>query len=149
MMVSMLPWGNLSVKQSPRNGLACAKYIFFLKQKKFFFLVDGVMLSSKEVVAVDTPVYFAHPCKHWIITNFKNICQEFSGSPVVRTLRFHCQRPGFDPWSGNWDSTSHSVHFPANQKKKICWDFHDGPLVKNPPSNAGDRGSIPGQDLGN
>ena len=26
---------------------------------------------------------------------------EFPGSPVVRTPRFHCWGPGFDPWSGN------------------------------------------------
>ena len=25
------------------------------------------------------------------------------------------------------------------------WDFPGGPVVKNPPSNAGDMGSIPGQ----
>ena len=27
----------------------------------------------------------------------------------------------------------------------IQWDFPCGPVVKNPPSNAGDAGSIPGQ----
>ena len=27
--------------------------------------------------------------------------QEFPGGPVVRTPRFHCRGPGFDPWSGN------------------------------------------------
>ena len=27
--------------------------------------------------------------------------REFPGSPVVRTLRFHCKGHGFDPWSGN------------------------------------------------
>ena len=27
--------------------------------------------------------------------------EEFPGGPVVRTLRFHCRGPGFDPWSGN------------------------------------------------
>ena len=26
---------------------------------------------------------------------------EFPGGPVVRTQRFHCQGPGFNPWSGN------------------------------------------------
>ena len=26
---------------------------------------------------------------------------EFSGSPVVRTPRFHCRRPRFNPWLGN------------------------------------------------
>ena len=27
--------------------------------------------------------------------------REFPGGPMVRTLHFHCQRPGFSPWSGN------------------------------------------------
>ena len=29
--------------------------------------------------------------------------------------------------------------------RSTCWDFPGGPMVKNPPSNAGDVGSIPGQ----
>ena len=29
-------------------------------------------------------------------------------------------------------------------KETIPWDFPGGPVVKNPPSNAGDSGSIPG-----
>ena len=29
-------------------------------------------------------------------------------------------------------------------KLKSSWDFPGGPVVKNPPSNAGDVGSIPG-----
>ena len=36
------------------------------------------------------------PC----LNNFK-ISMEFSDSPVVRTLHFHCRGQGFDPWSGN------------------------------------------------
>ena len=32
-----------------------------------------------------------------------------------------------------------------NQKKKKIRDFLGGPVVKNPPSNAGNAGSIPGQ----
>ena len=27
--------------------------------------------------------------------------QEFPGSPVVKTLRFHCRAHGFNPWLGN------------------------------------------------
>jgi len=30
-------------------------------------------------------------------------------------------------------------------EKKESKDFPDSPVVKNPPSNAGDKGSIPGQ----
>ena len=28
--------------------------------------------------------------------------REFPGGPVVRTLRSHCQGPGFDPWLGSY-----------------------------------------------
>ena len=31
----------------------------------------------------------------------KRLSREFPGGLVVRTPRFHCQGPGFDPWSGN------------------------------------------------
>ena len=31
------------------------------------------------------------------ITNMR----DFSGGPVVKTLRFHCRGHRFDPWSGN------------------------------------------------
>ena len=30
---------------------------------------------------------------------FNNALQDFPGSPVVKTLRFHCRGHGFDPWS--------------------------------------------------
>ena len=30
----------------------------------------------------------------------KTTVRELPGSPVVRTPRFHCQEPGFNPWSG-------------------------------------------------
>ena len=30
--------------------------------------------------------------------------------------------------------------------KGVGWDFPGGPVVKNPPSNAGDAGSIPGRE---
>ena len=31
------------------------------------------------------------------------------------------------------------------KKKIVRWDFPGGPVAKNPPSNAGDAGSIPGR----
>ena len=34
---------------------------------------------------------------------------EVPGSPVVRTLRFHCSRHGLYPWLGNEDPTSDTV----------------------------------------
>ena len=32
------------------------------------------------------------------------------------------------------------------EKKKLFQDFPGGPVVKNPPANAGDTGSTPGQE---
>ena len=32
----------------------------------------------------------------------------------------------------------------SRSNKNVCVDFSDGPVVKNPPANAGDMGSIPG-----
>ena len=35
----------------------------------------------------------------------------------------------------------------GKKKKEMFWDFSDGPVVKNPPSNVRDAGSIPGQGM--
>ena len=35
------------------------------------------------------------------VNRFTTVFWEFPGGPVVRTLHFHCQRPGCNPWSGN------------------------------------------------
>ena len=29
------------------------------------------------------------------------LMRDFPGSPVDKTVHFHCKGPGFDPWSGN------------------------------------------------
>ena len=42
-----------------------------------------------------------HNGKEYLKKKKKNICREFPGGPVVRRLCFHCQGPGFNPWSGN------------------------------------------------
>ena len=36
----------------------------------------------------------------WLVSEMGAIW-EFPGGPVVRTLGFHCQGCGFNPWSGN------------------------------------------------
>ena len=36
-----------------------------------------------------------------LLLSLNLIFQEFPGCPVVRTPRFHCHGPGFNPWSGN------------------------------------------------
>ena len=45
----------------------------------------------------------------------KNNSGDFPGSPVVKTLCFHCTGHGFDPWSENEDPTCHEVW---SKKKK-------------------------------
>ena len=49
----------------------------------------------------------------------KRWSQKFPGSPVVRTLCSHCRRPGFNPWLGNWDPTSHSARQETNKQRKV------------------------------
>ena len=41
-------------------------------------------------------------------------------------------------------STPLSILEKSNRQKKISRDFPGGAVVKNPPANAGDTGSIPG-----
>lgn len=46
-------------------------------------------------------------------------CQLF-GSPIVRTIQFHCWGPEFNPWSWNKDATSHEV-CPPPKKNNAKW----------------------------
>ena len=43
-----------------------------------------------------------------------SVFRDFPGSPVVRTLGFHCRGHRFHPWSGNSDPACHVA-----QPKKI------------------------------
>ena len=43
--------------------------------------------------------------------------RELSGGLVVRTLHFHCQGPGFNPWLSNKDPASSTVE-PKKKKKQ-------------------------------
>ena len=43
--------------------------------------------------------------------------QKFLSGPVVKTPCFYCQGRRFNPWSGNWDPTSH-VACQVNKKKQ-------------------------------
>ena len=38
----------------------------------------------------------------------EGISRDFPGGPMAKTPRSQGRRPGFDPWSGNYDSTRHS-----------------------------------------
>ena len=54
--------------------------------------------------------------------------------------------------SNNFEKSSHlnsSFIYSESERSEACfkratWGFHGGRVVKNPPSNAGDTGSIPG-----
>ena len=37
----------------------------------------------------------------FLVVHRTMVCQEFSGSLVVRTWCFYCRGPGFNPWLGN------------------------------------------------
>ena len=43
--------------------------------------------------------------------------KEFLGDPVVKTLCSHCQGPGFNRWSGHYDSTKWVS--PPKEKKEL------------------------------
>ena len=49
------------------------------------------------------------PCMSSIMPLLKTSQRDFPGSPVIKTLCFHCQEPRFDSWSGNWYPTSHAA----------------------------------------
>ena len=49
-------------------------------------------------------------------------------------------------WPQSWVQLGGSARYSlGSHTKKVLTDFPRGPVVKNPPSNAGDAGSIPGQ----
>jgi len=46
-------------------------------------------------------IFFCAPITTHAYLLQENTCREFPGSPVIRTLHFHCQGPKFSLWSGN------------------------------------------------
>ena len=68
---------------------------------------------------------------------------DFPGSPMVKTLCFQHRECPFNPWFG--ELRSYMLHGTTKKKKKSkARGFPGGFMVKNPPVNAGDVGSIPG-----
>ena len=67
-------------------------------------------------------------CKHdlqdigffLILVSHTNVVGEFPGCPVVRSPCFHCNGPGFNPWSGNKDPASHGIWSKKEEKKCSC-----------------------------
>lgn len=56
------------------------------------------------------------------LTHQKTGIQDFPGSPVVKTQRFHCKGYRLDPWLGKWNTTCHSVRPKTKQNKRKNWD---------------------------
>lgn len=46
---------------------------------------------------------------------------EFSGGPVVRTVRFHCWGPEFNPWSGRAKILQTTKHGQINKRERGQW----------------------------
>ena len=107
---------------------------------------------------------------NWIIHNIKNDLRDYPGSPVAKTPSFQGRRLGFNSWSGNEipqaaTKTRHSqiskqiFFFKENDLKfggspggpvvkTLCCHYRGhSSVVKNPPSNAGVTGLIPGRGL--
>ena len=88
----------------------------------------NVLKKSGELhkILLEIPYSRAVVHKVWFPTNSVNITWthlrnadswDFPGSPVVRTLRFHCGGRKFNPRSGNEDPASHMV-WPKKKKKR-------------------------------
>ena len=96
-------------------------------------------------------------------TNMQNICLLIHlKTTIIKWLHVN-GRPGLDPWVGKiprrrerlptpvfWSGEFHGLYSPGG-RKELDFHFHyfitgfpGGAMVKNPPVNAGDRGSIPG-----
>ena len=58
---------------------------------------------------------------------FKSPSWEFPGGPVVRTPPSHCRGPRFNPWSGNWDPTSHEA-WPKKKHPTVRMRYHYTPI---------------------
>ena len=69
-------------------------------------------------------VNFATLYNPWMppLTHQKTGIQDFPGSPVVKTQRFHCKGYRLDPWLGKWNTTCHSVRPKTKQNKTKNWD---------------------------
>ena len=59
--------------------------------------------------------------------------KEFPGGKVVRTPGSHCQGPGFNPWSGNKETTSHVVKERERSSGQV---FSMTSFPQNPPKTS-------------
>ena len=109
---SLLPW---------LSGTACTSW---LMAPSFLFSVSHHITPTCTSVLTSPNLTLTHSFSSFTPRTLGIECiastqitqdQEFPGGPVVKTLHSHCQGPGFNPWSGNWDSTS-QVTWPKKKK---------------------------------
>ena len=78
-------------KQSKSKCTVCQRMVILCSATKKATTTTSPCTSTKEVLAATT-VQQQDPGQPK-----KNAFEGIPGSPVVRTLHFHCQGPGFDP----------------------------------------------------
>ena len=77
------------------------------KKKEILQLLPVYSLAeqiSKYIVVNEN--HISHCWRKGVTNKERGKARDFPGSPVVKTLSFHCRGHGFDPWSGNQDPTS-------------------------------------------
>ena len=76
-----------------------------------FLLHNSIIFNKLLIYFIPRDTLIKDPCKP----------RQFPGGPVVRTPRFHCWGPGFDPWSENKDPASYAV-LPKKKKNPLQAD---------------------------
>ena len=84
-------WGKANLVQW------CFSYLLLVLIFKIIWLSNGLIHSVSCFVCLSFFFFFL------------SMTWELSGSPVVMTPCSHCQRPGFNPWSGNNHAISRTV----------------------------------------
>ena len=95
--------------------LACSGYFLGAPRLKPSQCLSGSILTAASLRRGHWPFVYGLAS----MIPFVSFETRYWGIPwrsVVRTPGFHCPRPGFSPWSGNWDNTNYVL-----QPKKKSW----------------------------
>ena len=111
-----LCWGDLESNQQYLWSMPVNFWPIHIPSPKwlFFHISWGWILST--FIWKDISPSFPKTIFCWV-----KKWREFLGDPVVKTLCSHCQGPGFNPWSGNYDPTKWVP--PPKKKKKKNWKW--------------------------